>query len=250
MIFFGGLEKAPLNRAFSYIFQFSLAFLNKIISRGIEVIVSFYKDVVRTDEKLFFRKSFSSDDKKSTPSTILIQDYKNSLLLPKARISLAVHSLAEFNFLFANAYYAFFTILTFLTSSNDSVESNRIYNSIPFLDNLLYSSSLGVFNISYSQTSNILLNGMHYFQVTISCVLILIAIAQYMGLNKPISKEEQLLYKHIQQFNLYQSEKTKKEFKDIFMENNPKEKVKLLSFYDRIKSKNKSESKEKDKSKH
>ncbi|KML27652.1 hypothetical protein VL12_21165, partial [Rossellomorea marisflavi] len=181
------------------IINFSLTFLIlRLISRGLEVIVAFYKDVVRTNEKVFFKTE--KRDNNSEVETKFIQDYKNSILLPKSRISLAVHSLVEFSVLFAITYYLIYRIM--------------YQTEMPYIETLFYSSTLGVFNISYKASSSILLNGLHFWQIMISCVLILIAVAQYVGLNKPFSNEEQLFYKHIQLFSLKQ--KNQKYHKEIF----------------------------------
>ena len=193
-----------------FIAQFFLTFLIlRLISRGAEVMVAFYKDVVRTNEKLFFKTKKA--DGSRIVETKFIQDYKNSTLLPKARISLAVHSLVEFNVLFATSYYLFYKLL-----SSISKEYFETMPSIemPYIETLLYSSTLGVFNISYTASSNILLNGLHFWQVMISFVLILIAVSQYMGLNKSLNNEEELFYKHIQLYSL--KERNPKDYKEIF----------------------------------
>lgn len=217
------------------LFQWLLSFLIvRLISRGFEVIVAFYKDVAKTEEKLLFQKGHAQENE-NAPHTILIQDYKKSLLLPKARISLAVHSLAEFNFLFATVYYVYYIVMdmshySYYFNGNGNAFYD-LYSSIPFLETLIYSSSLGVFNISYSYTYNVLLNGMHFLQIVISCVLILIALAQYLGLNQTISKEEMLLYKHIQQYYLYLKYGTL--FKEKLIKTNVEE-TNIISYYDGI----------------
>ena len=191
--------------------QLILAFLIlRLISRGVEVLVAFYNDVVRTNEKVFFK--IEKEDDSKIVETKFIQDYKNSILLPKARISLAVHSLVEFNVLFAVTYYVFYKVMNSISNVYFDPYSWS-YTEMPYLETLLYSSTLSVFNISYIASSNILMNGLHFLQIMISCVLILIAIAQYMGLSKPFNNEERLFYKHIQLFNLKQENLEK--FKSI-----------------------------------
>lgn len=193
-----------------YFTQFFLTFLIlRLISRGAEVMVAFYKDVVRTNEKLFFKTEKAHSSR--IVETKLIQDYKNSILLPKARISLAVHSLVEFNVLFATSYFLFYKIMSSISKEYFETMPNI---EMPYIETLFYSSTLGVFNISYTASSNILLNGLHFWQIMISCVLILIAVAQYMGLNRSLNNEEQLFYKHIQLYSL--KEKNPEDYKQIF----------------------------------
>ncbi|WP_217581545.1 hypothetical protein [Lysinibacillus sp. GbtcB16] len=61
---------------------------------------------------------------------------------------------------------------------------------------LLFSSSLGLFNISYDAYQNIILAFLHTSQIVLSAVLILLSIAQYIGTDNTLSKEEEIFYRY------------------------------------------------------
>ncbi|GEK31665.1 hypothetical protein KZO01_19740 [Kurthia zopfii] len=177
-----------------YIQLFLCIIIFRIISRGIEVIISFYKDIVTTETKLFHSES---DNGKNYE---YIYGFKSSILNQKARLSLAIHTLFEFVILFAIAYYVFFNFLaltdcSFISVNQSSCEKNEI-TPPSFYEMLLFSGSLGVFNISYGNYQNILLGFLHVSQILISAVLILISIAQYAGGNSKLSSEEEALYRN------------------------------------------------------
>lgn len=166
----------------------------RILSRGIEVSVAFYKDIVSTDAKLFMNSTTPNRNAK------YINDFKSSLLRQNTRLSLAIHTLLEFFILYAIAYYLLFNLLSSINSRVFCFDSlpcvTTVIHAPNFLEMLLFSSTLGIFNISYGIYQNILLATLHFSQVILSAILILISIAQYIGGDSSLTKEDEALYRN------------------------------------------------------
>ncbi|MGE7916967.1 hypothetical protein [Lysinibacillus xylanilyticus] len=196
----------------------------RLISRGLEISIAFYKDIVNVTSKLFLQVNairVKKDNSEEIQINILdskyINGFKSSLLREGARLSLAVHSLLELFITFALAFYLLFNILSLLdnsyfltTSSNPSIEieykdekmyikrinEEEISISAPnYVETFLFSSSLGLFNISYVTYQNILISILHFYQVLLSAILILLSIARYLNNDKLLSPQDERLYK-------------------------------------------------------
>lgn len=167
----------------------------RILSRGIEVSVAFYKDIVRTDAKLFFNETIPNRNAK------YINGFKSSLLRQNSRLSLAIHTLLEFFILYASAYYLLFNLLSSINSNFFCFDSTLCDTTVViqkpnFSEMLLFSSTLGIFNISYGVYQNIFLGILHFSQVILSAILILISIAQYVSGDSSLTKEDEALYRN------------------------------------------------------
>ncbi|MGE7935140.1 hypothetical protein [Viridibacillus arvi] len=157
-------------------FWFTLL-IYRLISRGVEIAKSFYKDVANTKAKIFYKK----DNK---PKYIL--DIKSSLIRSHGRLSLAMHSLIELIILYSCLY--------FTNSLLHTISDINIFT--PF-NSLLFSASLGVFNISFDFKNDYSIlpqSIFHVSQVILSVILILLSIAQYLGKNDSLSKYDEDLY--------------------------------------------------------
>ena len=165
----------------------------RILSRGIEISIAFYKDVVRVDAKLFVLI-----DNKIPISSVYINGFQSSLLRQSSRLSLAIHTLIELIIIFALGYYLFFNILVNLPSEFLYINSCERYYVVPsYLEMLLFSSTLGIFNISFGAYQNIILSILHCAQVLISALIILVSIAQYISADKSLKPEEETFYRNI-----------------------------------------------------
>lgn len=152
-----------------------LLLLIRIISRGIEVAISFYTDVVKINSKMFYKYSKSEILEKK-----YINKFNASLLRSNARLSLAIHTLIEIILLFAMVYWLIFMCFT------DA-------HTVTIVESLLFSFSISVFNFSFMSYPLILLTILHVVQVSLSVILILISIAQYIG-GENLTQEEQEFY--------------------------------------------------------
>lgn len=199
----------------------------RLISRGLEIAIAFYKDVVTVDSKLFFKVQTKENDKSKYPpylitsieSTKYFNGFKSSLLREGTRLSLAVHSLLELFITFALAFYLLFNVLALLdesyfllSSNNESLEietnffgpSTQKINIVSdtkfsisepsYLEAFLFSSSLGLFNISYVTYQNILISILHFYQLSLSAILILLSVARYLTNDKTLSPQDERLY--------------------------------------------------------
>ncbi|KOO47810.1 hypothetical protein [Viridibacillus arvi] len=131
------------------------------LSRGIEIVFAFYKDVTASTmtEKIEIGKRHSS-------------------LKRGNRISLAIHSYLEITFLFGLIY--------FFNPSNSE-------NSL--LESVLYSFSLTAFNISFDNKQSIEHNLLHVSQILIGMTLVILSIANYLGLEDEMSDFEKSDFK-------------------------------------------------------
>ncbi|MFY0517835.1 hypothetical protein ACOMCU_08375 [Lysinibacillus sp. UGB7] len=182
----------------------------RMISRGIEISIAFYSDVVQVQSQVFKKSTgkvysgevFHQNDKydinnhilrcnngvicefygeELTKNIVYIDKFKSSILRSEARISLAMHTLVELFYLYS-AIYIFCDWAYGL--------DNRLEVISP-LKSLLISMSLGVFNISYSMDYNNLIIGIiHVSQVFLSVVLILLSLAQYLSKSDNINENE------------------------------------------------------------
>jgi len=177
----------------------------RLISRGIEVTIAFYNDVVNVNSKLFILSN------ESTFKSYYINGFKSTLIRQSGRLSLAIHTLIELTLLYGFIYYLYFNIIVDIPSAFADIDTPPP----TFFEMLLFSSSLGLFNISYNAYANILLALFHSSQVFLSGVLILLSIAQYIGADKSLSPEEETFYRHSE---LLSKQLYKKRIEDKFQD--------------------------------
>ncbi|WP_394548565.1 hypothetical protein [Priestia aryabhattai] len=191
-----------------FLHQFLLTLtIHRIISRGFEISIAFYYDVVQVNSKQFKAESDETNYQ-------YINGFQSSLIRQNGRLSLAIHSLIEMILIFALGYYLLFEILTniseiyFLTKdtliyNKDSLifeyiqESTRPSNPPTLFECIILSTTLGIFNISYNAYTNIILALFHASQVIISAILILLSIAQYLGNDHTLNSNDIKLYNRV-----------------------------------------------------
>jgi len=175
-----------------YLWIITITFISyRIISRSTEICIAFYKDVVRVDAKIFCTRCnndcvcLNDDLADKLPGTIkYINGFKSSLIRPQGRLSLAIHSLIEMFILFGSFYYfmAFFEFGFFIDST------------LNIFTPLLYSLTLGVFNVSFDVEFQMIRGIVHALQVSLSCILILLSVAQYLNGEVKINEESDNYY--------------------------------------------------------
>ncbi|MCM3568989.1 hypothetical protein [Neobacillus mesonae] len=168
-----------------------LLIMIRTLSRAIEILYAFYKDIVRVDDKVF---SYHFNSDKSHTVTIYIHDWKNSLLLKSSRVSLAVHSLAEMVLLFSSIY--FFLSSFYAGSSIDCFLNENIVTieHFGFINYLLYSFSVSLFNFSFTSFPSFYWMLAHVIQISLSFVLTIMSIANYLGLNTSMLDRDKNFY--------------------------------------------------------
>ncbi|MEW4307798.1 hypothetical protein [Rossellomorea marisflavi] len=208
----------------------------RILSRSVEIIIAFYKDIVEKKDKLFFKRKDGTffvvnndmnyipiktegevgESKKNTlkhmkKSTVYYEyTWKNSFLLPSARTSLALHSLLEVVLIFGCLY---FLLAEFSNSGlcND-LESKVIPESLigvaetGVLKYFIYSFSVvatlpDIMSASYWAIPQ-------FIQILSSLVLVIMSVAYYLGSDYNITIRERELYRKLK------LEEIKSKFKD------------------------------------
>ena len=174
----------------------------RLLSRSYEIILSFYKDIVSINSNFLYLY----DEEKNNHISYYINNIKYSLIRSPGRLSLAIHSLIEIIIVCSGIYFFmdFYNANTNILYSPDS-NDNNLKPSNYQIDNghtldtplkaLLYSTSLGVFNISFDSTKGLIWSFIHVTQVLSSVILILLSIAQYLGSDKELSPKEAGFYK-------------------------------------------------------
>lgn len=157
-------------------------FVARVGSRGIEISYAFYTDVVRVKSKTF---SYGN-------TTVYVNNWKGSFLLKSSRISLAVHSLIEIIVTFSSLYYLYY----FVSSPGTQEEILNYIGDINFYQLFVYSGLVSVFNESYTADfPSAFWEGLHFIQVYLSIVLIILSVARYIGMSDDISEREVDFYK-------------------------------------------------------
>ncbi|WP_237458649.1 hypothetical protein [Pontibacillus yanchengensis] len=175
------------------VFLIFMILLWRVISRFLEIVIAFYKDVVVVEDKLFKLKN---KDKQ-----IYIHRWKNTLLLKSSRISLAMHSLLEITMLFSLIYYYFY--LFNIISASDILNIIGVTDTrVKFVHFVLYSIPVTGLNVSYGGVSNIYWNAAHIMQLLLSLVLIILSISSYIGLENKLSVRDRELYTRVKQYYL------------------------------------------------
>jgi hypothetical protein len=136
-----------------------------LLSRIIEVVFAFYKDVVGA------KMNYSN----------LSIGYKSSNLKRGNRISLALHSYFEFILLFCCIYYLSGTYIS-NSFNNGSMTS--------FIDYFLYSMSVSAYNFSLDLGTTTFGKVIHVSQVFSSMTLVILSVATYIGMKDEMSEYE------------------------------------------------------------
>ncbi|MFJ7976659.1 hypothetical protein ACIQZI_13300 [Peribacillus sp. NPDC096379] len=146
----------------------------RILSRGVEIIIAFYKDVVRVDSKMFYNKwnNKEMDIDQKLDNAIYLNGFRFTILRSQGRLSLAIHTLLEMFILFAAIYIALSINITDFWGKD--VTPN-------LLTPILHSLSIGVFNVSFDPKFNLIQSIFHVAQILLSCVLILLSVSQYLN---------------------------------------------------------------------
>lgn len=131
-----------------------------IVSRVIEISFAFYQDVVVS---------------RMTPDVEIGERLSN--LKKGNRISLAVHSYIEIALLFSIIYYLQPLLTNVVPQDN-------------LLDYILYSFSVMAFNFSFSNDFTTFGKSIHITQVFVSITLVVLSIANYLGLKDEMSEYE------------------------------------------------------------
>ncbi|GGA35932.1 hypothetical protein [Psychrobacillus lasiicapitis] len=162
----------------------------RLISRGIEIAYAFYKDVVQVNSKQFCNPSHSKP--------VYVNGFQSSLIRQNGRLSLAIHTLIELFLIYGTAYFLLFQILVELPLKyylpELYVDFTKPTIAPTLFESILFSTSLGMFNISFGAYQNILLAILHSSQVILSGILILLSIAQYLGADRTLNKADSYLY--------------------------------------------------------
>jgi hypothetical protein len=156
----------------------------RIVSRSIEIMIAFYQDVVGVNAKIFIENG----------EPVYISNWKNSLILKTGRISLAVHSLLEIIIVYSILYFLVNNyVLDVSRTDLFSIGRDR-----PFIEYLMFSGSVSVFNFSFVSYSKIYLSIMHVSQVFLSMVLIILSLARYIGLSDDLESRDEKFYLNVE----------------------------------------------------
>lgn len=159
--------------------------LIRLICRCAEIGFAFYKDVVNVKAKFFYNERFRMGT--------FVNYWKNSSLRKPERISLAIHSYFEVAVLFALSYLLVDKVfsLVLVEKKIQVLGLKQIMNNYEsFLDYFIYSLSMNAFNISYVADKDLLLRVIHYGQIATTLILIILAMAVYMGLKDEMNDRE------------------------------------------------------------
>lgn len=176
---------------FDVIFYFLLV---RLLSRGIEIIIAYYNDVVNINFKIFKKDKKEGIYINNKKEKIYIKNWKSSAIGKSSRISLAIYTLFEMIVTFSLLYY-------FIISGNLIITPNDIpisYHS-SYFDVVLYSLSVNLFNFSYMSNTLLIWRILHVAQVFIGFVLIVLSLAGYLGLDERIIEREKRFYKTVEE---------------------------------------------------
>ncbi|AZU61673.1 hypothetical protein [Neobacillus mesonae] len=151
--------------------------LLRLLSRGIEIVYAYYKDVVRVDSIIF--KKYT----KNKLETIYINSWKSSAIRKPARISLACHTLFEM--------VLTFTLLYYFVASISPTESLPVDSLSLYWEFFVYSLSINIFNFSFTSYPYTMWSILHVVQVFIGVVLIVLSLARYLGLSDEITERDE-----------------------------------------------------------
>ncbi|MCP2036448.1 hypothetical protein L1279_003490 [Planomicrobium sp. HSC-17F08] len=157
--------------------------LFRLLSRSIEIVIAYYKDVVRVDSIIFKKWIEDRMDK------VYINNWKSSAIRKPARISLACHTLFEMILTFTLLYCFVSSIETVKLEDNLHLAALSSYWEF-----LVYSLSINTFNFSYTLYPNYLWSILHVAQVFIGVVLIVLSLARYLGLSDEITERDEKFF--------------------------------------------------------
>ncbi|KNH13895.1 hypothetical protein ACS78_27615 [Priestia megaterium] len=156
----------------------------RIISRSIEILYAYFKDVVKVDSIIFTNKSNESK---------YINNWKSSSLRKTARVSLAIHTLVEVVLVFSLFYY-----LTYWRIIDECIEClPDVLDKTQFVDFysfVLYSISISSFNFSFTSYHYLIWTLAHVLQVLLSMILIVLSLAQYISNNDEMSARDERFF--------------------------------------------------------
>ena len=152
----------------------------RLLSRTIEIVSAYYKDVVRVDSKIFKKI------KKNQVKYIYVNNWKSSAIRKPARISLACYTLFEMILTFALLYY----FLSLRLCEHELPIANLLY----YWNFVAYSISVSIFNFSYTSYPLKLWSILHITQYIIGFVLIVLSLARYLGLSDDITERDEKFF--------------------------------------------------------
>lgn len=182
----------------------------KLLSRTYEIIIAFYNDVVAKRDKVFYRAStyltINTDVKSKMlkrygielrerigkAEAVYIYPWKNSLLLPSARTSLALHSLLELAILFGCFYLLIDIINPELIPHLYNAEAAIEGDKIEIIKYFVYSFSIAITLPDLQPYSFLVIP--QALQILSSLILIVMSISYYMGNDHKIQDSEKKLY--------------------------------------------------------
>ncbi|MFU7589037.1 hypothetical protein ACMX9J_08965 [Priestia sp. RMT2NF4] len=162
----------------------------RIISRSIEILYAYFKDVVKVDSIIFTNESNKSK---------YINNWKSSSLRKTARVSLAIHTLVEIVLVFSLFYYLTYwrIIGECIDCLPDILDKTQ---SVDFYSFVLYSISMSSFNFSFTSYHYLIWTLAHVLQVLLSMILIVLSLAQYISNNDKMSKRDANFFLRVANF--------------------------------------------------
>lgn len=189
----------------------------RILSRVIEIVLAFYNDIVTKSDKFFYKASnnvwftrhsdlsclVKDKEKIFYKEKVYIHDWKNSLLLPSSRTSLALHSLMEIILIFGTLFIFMDLSKTFqlanpLLLKESEVEQDYV-EQLRAIKYYIYSASNGITLPEIKPTNYWAIA--QIVQLTTSLILIIMSFSFYLGKDKNLLESEYQLYKEYHRKN-------------------------------------------------
>ncbi|CAH1219002.1 hypothetical protein PAECIP111892_04643 [Paenibacillus auburnensis] len=182
------------------------------VSRTMEILIAFYNDILKSREKIFFKNGTDTvtlnNDKldvdprrrhenlriiNNPPREIrYIYPWKNSLLLPSSRASLAIHSLLEIIMLFALLYFLMVGVSDYIFIGKDAPTlPEGLEGDIGIIKYFIFSFSVAV---TLPDIESTLWAIPLFMQILSSLVLMIMSLAYYLGKEHDIKGHEKQLY--------------------------------------------------------
>lgn len=209
IICFVSFSKEPI--LYGFLPSFACVFiLYRTMSRVLEILVSFYYDIVNQREKIFYFfedgcKTIHHDAVKDIANNQVIKTsiknksfayfspWNNTLLLPASRASLALHSLLEVTIIFSVLYFLLSGLSHYLPSYwfHPSIEQGK-FGDIGVMKFVLFSFSVAITfpDLKLDSYWSILVA----LQMLVSLVLIIMSLAYYLGRGYGMQKHEKEIY--------------------------------------------------------
>ncbi|HWO97598.1 MAG TPA: hypothetical protein VNM45_14950 [Bacillus sp. (in: firmicutes)] len=207
-------DKPVLQGKYPY---FVLIFVSyRILSRTLEIIIAFYNDIVVKRDKIFYKKTdgsiftinndikFAFKDRDETMNdinnseAIYIYPWKNSLLLPSARTSLALHSLLEITIIFGCLYFLLAGLNHYITDVKEAVPDDLLKkDNTGIVKYFLYSFSIAITLPDIKPATYWAIP--QFLQILSSLILVIMSVAYYLGAEHKIREREKELYQGIKE---------------------------------------------------